>query len=88
MTRAEVEPILKDKYQKDIDDMIMIELENLRLMAGGGKKKKTKKKKKKSKKKGKKKGLKLPGWKMIKEMSPKELLTWLIQYNVVKKLPP
>jgi hypothetical protein len=45
-----------------------MELENMRLLFGSSKKKKGKKKKKKSKKKKKKKGLKLPGFKQIKDM--------------------
>lgn len=48
--------------------MINMELENMRLLFGSSKKKKGKKKKKKSKKKKKKKGLKLPGFKQIKDM--------------------
>lgn len=68
-------PILEDKFKKDIDEMINIELENMKLLAAGGKKKKSKKKKSKKKKKGgKKKGLKLPGYKKIKDLKPKELL--------------
>ena len=63
-------PILEDKFKKDIDEMINIELENMKLLAAGGKKKKGKKKKSKKKKKGKKKGLKLPGYKMIKDYKP------------------
>ena len=42
----------------------------------------------KKKKKKKKKGLKLPGYKQIKDMSPKEILVNLINHNIVKKLPP
>jgi hypothetical protein len=70
MAKQEVMPILEEKFKKDIDDMIMVELENMKLLAGGGKKKKGKKKKAKKKKKGKKKGLKLPGFKMIKDLKP------------------
>ena len=67
----------------------MVELENMRLMSGSSKKKKQKKKKKKQKKKGKKKGLKnLPGYKLIAGIPAKELLIHLIEYNIVKKLPP
>ena len=58
--------------------MINMELENMRTLFGGGKKKKGKKKKKKAKKKKKKKGLKLPGFKMIKDMSKEEILYMLI----------
>ena len=71
-----------------MDDMIKIELENMRTLSGvKGKKKKGKKGKKKKKKK-KKKGLKLPGYKMIKDMQVKEILVQLINNNIVKKLPP
>ncbi len=75
MAKQEVMPILEDKFKKDVDEMIMVELENIKLLAAGGKKKKGKKKK--GKKKGKKKkgkGLKLPGFKMIKDMKPPEIL--------------
>lgn len=88
MAEEEVMPILEEKFKKDIDEMIMVELENMKLLAGGGKKKKGKKKKAKKKKKGKKKGLKLPGFKMIKDLKPEEILVQLITVNVVKKLPP
>ena len=30
----------------------------------------------------------MPGYKLIKDMTPQELLIQLIQYNIVKKLPP
>jgi hypothetical protein len=55
-----------------------MELENMRLLFGSSKKKKGKKKKKKSKKKKKKKGLKLPGFKQIKDMQKEEILLQLI----------
>jgi len=88
MAKEEVMPLLEDKYKKDIDDMINIELENMKLLSGGKKKKGKKKKSKKKKKKGKKKGLKLPGFKAIKDLKPPELLVQLITNNIVKKLPP
>ena len=47
-------PILEEEYKKQVDDMINVELENMKLLYGGGGKKK-KKGKKKCKKKGKKK---------------------------------
>ena len=58
--------------------MIKMELENMKLLYGvKGKKKKGKKKGKK--KKGKKKKLpKLPGFKLIKDLSKEELLMALI----------
>ena len=56
-------PILEEQFKTDVDAMINIELQNMTLLFGGGKKKKGKKKKGKKKKKKKKKGLKLPGYK-------------------------
>jgi len=60
----------------------------MRLLFGSAKKKKKGKKKKKKGKKKKKKGLKLPGFKQIKDMQKEEILLQLIQHNIVKKLPP
>ena len=55
-----------------MDELIKIELENMRLIAGiKAKKKKKKGKKKKGKKK---KGLKLPGFKAIRDIDKKDLL--------------
>ena len=59
----------------------------MRALSGGGKKKGKKKKKNKKKKKKKKKGIKLPGYKWIKDMSKEEILISLIQNNIIKKLP-
>ena len=56
-----------------VDDLIKIELENMRIIAGI-KSKKKKKKGKKKKKKGKKKGLKLPGYKDIRDLDKKDVL--------------
>ena len=50
----------------------------MRALSGGGKKKGKKKKKNKKKKKKKKKGIKLPGYKWIKDMSKEEILISLI----------
>jgi hypothetical protein len=89
MAQTEVMPNLEKEFKEEVDNMIMVELENMKLLAAGGKKKKGKKKK--GKKKGKKKKgkrLKLPGYKMIKDKKPEELLKELILYNIVKKLPP
>jgi hypothetical protein len=89
MAKTEVMPNLEKEFKEEVDNMIMVELENMKLLAGGGKKKKKGKKKGKKKKKGgKKKGLKLPGYKAIKDKKPDELLKELITFNVVKKLPP
>jgi SpoVK/Ycf46/Vps4 family AAA+-type ATPase len=56
-------PLLEEEYKATVDGMINIELENMKLLFGGAKKKKKGKKKKKKGKKKKKKGLKLPGFK-------------------------
>jgi hypothetical protein len=56
-----------------VDDLIKIELENMRILAGIKSKKKKKKGKKKGKK-GKKKGLKLPGYKAIRDLDKKDVL--------------
>ena len=75
------------EYKGQVDDMIKMELENMKMLSGiKAKKKKGKKGKKKGKKK-KKKGLKLPGFKMIKDMAIKDVLVQLIQNNIVKKIP-
>lgn len=63
-----------------------MELENMRIIAGIKSKKKKKKSKKKKKKK--KKGLKLPGFKAIRDIDKRDLLVQLIQNGIVKKLPP
>lgn len=81
-------PLLEEEYKATVDGMINIELENMKLLFGGAKKKKKGKKKKKKGKKKKKKGLKLPGFKQIKDMAKEEILLQLIQHNIVKKLPP
>lgn len=85
MAKDEVMPELQDEYKKDVDDMIMMELENMRIIAGIKQKKKKKKSKKKKKKK--KKGLKLPGFKAIRDIDKRDLLVQLIQNGIVKKLP-
>ena len=59
----------------------------MRIIAGIKAKKKGKKGKKK-KKKSKKKGLKLPGFKAIRDIDKRDLLVQLIQNGIVKKLPP
>lgn len=60
----------------------------MKALYGAGKKKGKKKKKNKKKKKKKKKGLKLPGYKHVRDMSKEEILVLLIENNIVKKLPP
>jgi len=73
-----------------VDEMIKMELENLKLQLAGGKKKKGKgkKKKKKGKKKGKKKANKLPGARWIKDMTEYDMLVELVKNGIVRKLPP
>ena len=89
MARDEVMPIVQKEYEKDVDDMIKMELENLKLQLAGGKKKKGKGKKKKKKgKKKKKKTIKLPGYKYIKDMSEYDMLVELVKNGIVRKLPP
>jgi hypothetical protein len=88
MTIKEVMPTLEEDYKTQVDSMINIELENLRALSGGGKKKGKKKKKNKKKKKKKKKGLKLPGYKLIKDMTMEQILIQLIEFDILKKLPP
>jgi SpoVK/Ycf46/Vps4 family AAA+-type ATPase len=92
LLKVEVMPVLEEEYKTSVDDMIKMELENMRMLSGvKAKKKKGKGKKKKGKKGKKKKGLKLPGYKMIKEMVErdiKEVLVLLINENIVKKIPP
>ena len=56
----------------------------MRIIAGIKAKKKKKSKKKKKKKK---KGLKLPGFKAIRDIDKRDLLVQLIQNGIVKKLP-
>jgi len=51
MARDEVMPVVQTEYQKEVDEMIKMELENLKLQLAGGKKKKKGKKKKSKKKK-------------------------------------
>ena len=81
-------PAIEDEYKQNVDDMIKMELENMRTLSGAKQKKKKGKKKGKKKKKKKKKGLKLPGYKQIKDMQIKEILVTLIQNNIIKKIPP
>lgn len=73
MAKQEVMPSVEEEYKKEVDDLIKVELENMKLLAGI-KSKKKKKKGKKKKGKGKKKGLKLPGFKAIRDIDKKDLL--------------
>ena len=72
MAKEEVMPMVQDDYKEQVDELIKIELENMRIIAGIKAKKKKKSKKKKKKKK--KKGLKLPGFKAIRDIDKRDLL--------------
>ena len=67
MAKTEVMPNLEKEFKEEVDNMIMVELENMKLLAGSGKKKKGKKKGKKKKGGKKKKNpyAKLPGFKHL-----------------------
>ena len=62
-TKEIVMPDLQAQFKNDVDEMIKIELENMRILSGAKQKKKKGKKKSKKKKKRKKGGPKLPGFK-------------------------
>lgn len=73
MAKEEVMPSVEESYKEQVDAAIKMELENMRIIAGiKGKKGKKKKKSKKKKKRGM--GLKLPGYKVIKDIDKKDLL--------------
>ena len=85
MIAEEVMPEVYEELKKEVDECIKTELENMKLIAGIKSKKKKKKKKKKSKKK---KGMKLPGLsKELKAKKPHELMSSLVQNEIVRKLP-
>jgi len=84
MAKDEVMPMVEEEFKDQVDNMIKGELENMKILAGIKSKKKKKAKKKKKKKA---KGLKLPGFKAIRDIDKKDLLVQLIQNNIVKKLP-
>ena len=79
-------PDVYEELKKEVDECIKTELENMKLIAGiKSKKKKKKKKKKKGKKK---KALKLPGLsKELRGKKPHELMSALVQNEIVRKLP-
>ena len=82
-------PEVEKEYKKDVDELIKLELENLRALTGAKGKKKKKKGKKKKGKKGKKKKVKLHGYNKIpKGMDEYAMLIELVQKGIVKKLPP
>lgn len=68
--------------------MLDLELNNMRALMGvKAKKGKKKKGKKKKSKKKKNKGPKLPGYKAIAKMSEKQMLIYLVQASIVKRMP-
>ena len=89
MLRDEIMPKVEKGLRKTIDEMLDLELNNMRALMGAkakkGKKKKGKKKKKKSKKA---KGPKLPGYKLIAKLKGKDMLVELVRAGIVKKMPP
>lgn len=90
MLRAEVYPKLKNSITQNVEEMLNLELEHMRMQMGMKQKakKKGKKKGKKKNKKKAKKGPKLPGVKLLKNMDEYDMLIDLVKNNVVKKLPP
>ena len=88
MLRDEVMPKVEKGLRKTIDEMLDLELNNMRALMGvKAKKGKKKKGKKKKGKKKKNKGPKLPGYKAIAKMTEKEMLVYLVQASIVKRLP-
>jgi hypothetical protein len=88
--KAEVKPSVEKSLVSSVDDMLNLELMNLRMIMGlkVKTKKKGKKKKGSKKKQKRKKGPKLPGAKWCKNMEEYDMLIELVKQNVVKKLPP
>ena len=90
MLKEQVMPEVQKSLKKQIDDMLNLELENMRMLMGI--KQKTKKGKKKKGKKGKKKkgkkGPKLPGAKYLKGVDEYDMLIELVKNSIVKRLPP
>lgn len=88
VAKKEVTPEVEDEFKGIVDEMIKVELENMKILQGikSKKKKKKGKKKKGKKKKGKKKPL--PGQKQIAKDDVKDLLSELVSHGIVKKLPP
>jgi hypothetical protein len=75
MAHDEMLPVVQEELKKRVDDMLKIELENMRLIAG-------------VKSKKKKKGPKLPGLtKAFWDIPMKTHLENLVKENIVRKLP-
>jgi hypothetical protein len=82
MLRDEVFPKIVDSLKKNIDEMLNLELENMRALMG------IKQKGKKGTKTTGKTGPKLPGVKLLRGMDEYDMLIDLVKNNIVKKLPP
>ena len=78
-------PEIEDNVKNLVDEIIDIELGNLRLKY---KLKKKKGKKKGKKKKKKKKAKKVPGARLCKNRDPRDMLAELIEAGIIKKLMP
>lgn len=88
MVREEIMPKVEKILRKQIDEMLDLELNNMRALMGvKAKKGKKKKGKKKKGKKKKNKGPKLPGYKQIAKMTEYEVLIDLVKNSVVKRMP-
>merc|ERR1719199_2120294 len=82
-------PEVEKQLTKEVDDLLKNELENMRALSGiKAKKKKKKGKKKKGGKKKKAKKIKLPGGKLIYDMSDYDILKQLVADQICKYLPP
>ena len=78
-------PEIVQTVQNAVDDIIDMELANLRIRYKLKKKKKSKKKKKKSKKK---KAKKVPGAKLCRNRDPRDMLAELVEAGIVKNIAP
>lgn len=80
MTREEVLPEVQKALNEEVENIIKQELDNMRALAGFKSKKKGKKKGKGKKKAGRKKGkkIKLPGAKLVNDMTDYDILKQLI----------
>jgi hypothetical protein len=90
MTRQEVLPEVQKALNEEVENIIKQELDNMRALAGFKSKKKGKKKGKSKKKGARKKGkkIKLPGAKLVNDMSDYDILKDLIANQICKYLPP
>jgi hypothetical protein len=82
-------PEVEKQLTKEVDELIKNELDNMRALSGiKAKKKKKKGKKKKGGKKKKAKKIKLPGGKLIFDMTDYDILKQLVADQICKYLPP